>query len=226
MACLFIVATPIGNLQDITYRAVQVLEAVHTVACEDTRHSGRLLAHLGIRKPLLSAHGHNEQHVAGRVVELLDDGHDVAYITDAGTPGISDPGARLIASVRTAGHRVSPIPGPSAVTALVSASGFAGKGYAFEGFLSPKAGKRRSRLTELLSRGEPFVLYESPHRLLKLLGELADIERERVLLVGRELTKIHEEIVEGTPDELREHFGSRASIKGEVVVLVGHLKKD
>lgn len=226
MACLYVVATPIGNLEDITRRAERVLSEVHTVVCEDTRHSGRLLARLGIRKPLISAHGHNECDAAGRVVALLDQGHDIAYVTDAGTPGISDPGSRLVAAARRAGYQVSPIPGPSAATALVSCSGFAGKGYTFEGFLSPKAGKRRTRLTELLGRGEPFVLYESPHRLLKLLAELADLDRERLILVGRELTKLHEEIVEGTAAEMLEHFTARQAVKGEVVVLVGHLKKD
>lgn len=225
MAQLFVVATPIGNLDDITIRATKTLNAVAAVVCEDTRHSGRLLAHLGIRKPLLSAHGHNEVSASERVVAMLDAGDDLAYISDAGTPGISDPGSRLVAAARAAGHRIVPIPGASAATALVSSSGFAGKGFTFEGFLSPKAGKRRSRLTELLARNEPFLIYESPHRVLKVLADLADIEPGRSILVGRELTKIHEEIVEGEAAAVYAEFSGRERTRGEFAILVGHLKK-
>ena len=219
------VATPIGNLDDITLRALQILRGVGLIVCEDTRHSGRMLQHHGIQAKLLSAHSHNEQQRAQTVIAELQADSDVAYITDAGTPGISDPGRTLVREVRDAGFTVTPIPGPSALAALISASGFPGKAITFEGFLSPKAGRRRKRLGELLERREIFVLYESPHRLVKLLGDMADLDSERPVLLGRELTKMHEEIVEGAAREILEIMCARDRIKGECVLLVGPPKK-
>ncbi|TVQ25029.1 MAG: 16S rRNA (cytidine(1402)-2'-O)-methyltransferase [Spirochaetaceae bacterium] len=225
MACLYVVATPIGNLSDISARAINTLRAVDLIVCEDTRHSRRLLDHYGISKPLRSGHGYNEPQTAQSVIRTLESGSDVAYVSDAGTPGLSDPGRVIVRAVRDAGFTVVPIPGPSALTALLSVNGFPGKAVVFEGFLSPKQGRRRSRLRELLDSGDSFVLYESPHRVLKLLADLTDLEPERPVLLGRELTKIHEELLEGSAAEVLEVLGQRASIKGEIALLVGPAKK-
>lgn len=224
MAVLYMVATPIGNLGDMTYRAVDTLRSVSLIVCEDTRYSRRLLDHYDIRKPLRSGHGHNEEQSSRMVVRELASGADVAYISDAGSPGVSDPGRVIVRAVRDAGFPVVPIPGASALTAVLSVNGFPGKTIAFEGFLSPKSGRRRSRLAELLERDESFVLYESPYRVLKLLAELSDLEPGREILLARELTKIHEELVEGTAAELLAGFGDR-QVKGEVALLVGPRKK-
>jgi 16S rRNA (cytidine1402-2'-O)-methyltransferase len=206
MGCLFIVATPIGNLKDISLRALECLRAADFIACEDTRHSLKLLNHYDIHRPLLSCHGHNEERISARILGLLREGKDVVYVSDAGTPGLSDPGQRLVRRVRDAGVRVIPLPGPSAFAALVSVSGFAGKTLVFEGFLSPKPGRRRGRLRELLDLGEAFVLYESVHRVVKLVGDIADLEPERVILVGREMTKEFEEFLEGPAGEVALRF--------------------
>lgn len=221
MGRLYVVATPIGNLEDITLRAANVLRSVPFVACEDTRHSGRLLAHLGARPTLLSCRSHNTAQCVARVLGILESGADIAYISDAGTPGVSDPGAALVAQVRAAGHTIEPIPGVSAVTTLVSVSGVAGRGWLFEGFLSTKSGKRLRRLEELLARGEAFVLYESPHRIGKLAAELVSIEPHCRVVVGRELTKLHEQIVDVSAAELVAALeDGRVPVKGEFAVLV------
>ncbi|MFP4113507.1 MAG: 16S rRNA (cytidine(1402)-2'-O)-methyltransferase [Spirochaetota bacterium] len=225
MPKLYMVATPIGNLSDITMRALETLKAVDLIVCEDTRHSRRLLDHYGIRKPLRSGHGHNEVASALGIVSELERGSDVAYVSDAGTPGVSDPGRVMVRTVRDAGFPVVPIPGPSAFSALLSANGFPGKAVTFEGFLSPKQGRRRSRLSQLLETGDSFVLYESPHRVLKLLADLTDLDSERRVLLGRELTKLHEELVEGSAGEVLEMLSQRQSIKGEIALLVGPPKK-
>lgn len=225
MATLYVVATPIGNLDDITIRAVETLRSVSVIVCEDTRHTLRLLNHLGIKKPLSSAHSRNEHRAAGSVISRLAAGEDVAYVSDAGTPGISDPGRVLVREVRDAGHDVVPIPGASALSALLSVSAFPGRSVCFEGFLSPKPGKRRNQLSELLAGKKNFVLYESPHRILKLMADLADLESERPVLLGRELTKIHEELLEGTASEVLTELQKRATIKGEIALLVGVTKK-
>lgn len=225
MSTLYIVGTPIGNLGDITYRAVETLKNVDVVAAEDTRHTLQLLTHLEIRKPLISCRAQNEKIAAQKIIQLMDEGKDIAFASDAGTPGISDPGAILAGLVRKAGHSVVPIPGPSAFATLASVAGAGGKTLIFEGFLSPKPGKRRGRLKELLSTDDAIVLYESPFRIVKLLTDIADIDNNRRVVVGRELTKLHEEIVEGTAAELRDDFTSRASIKGEFAVFISGIKK-
>lgn len=225
MSTLYIVGTPIGNLGDITYRAVETLKNVDVVAAEDTRHTLQLLTHLEIRKPLISCRAQNEKIAAQKIIQLMDEGKNIAFASDAGTPGISDPGAILAGLVREAGHSVVPIPGPSAFATLASVAGAGGKTLIFEGFLSPKPGKRRSRLKELLSTEDAIVLYESPFRIVKLLTDIADIDSNRRVVVGRELTKLHEEIVEGTAAELRDDFTSRASIKGEFAVFISGIKK-
>ena len=214
MAILYVVGTPIGNLGDITFRAIETFKNVDAIACEDTRHTLQLLTHFEIRKPLISCRSQNESLASEKIIQLLNEGKNVAYASDAGTPGISDPGAVLASLVRKSGHQVVPIPGPSAFASLVSVAGTGGKTLIFEGFLSPKPGKRRKRLSELLQTGDAFVLYESPFRIIKLLSDIADIE-----------SKLHEEIIEGSAAELKQDFASRSSIKGEFAIFVSGVKK-
>ncbi len=216
--------TPIGNLSDITYRALETFKTVDVIACEDTRHTLQLLNHFEIKKPLISCRAQNEQSAAQKIVHLLDEGQNVAYASDAGTPGISDPGAVLVDVARAAGHTIVPIPGACAFVSLASVAGSGGKSLLFEGFLSPKPGRRRSRLRELMATGFAFVLYESPFRIVKLLADIADIQCERRIVVGRELTKLHEEIVEGTAAEVLEDFAGRSKILGEFAVFVSGSK--
>ncbi len=225
MSTLYIVATPIGNLGDITFRALETLKSVDVIACEDTRHTLRLLTHFEIRKPLVSCRSQNEMVAATKIVDLLDDGQNVAFASDAGTPGISDPGAVLVDVAREAGHTIVPIPGACAFAALASVAGSGGKTLTFDGFLSPKGGRRRSRLKELFDTGDAFILYESPFRLVKLLADMADIHNKRRVTVGRELTKLHEEIVSGTAEELRDLFASRSKVQGECAIFVSGEKK-
>ena len=195
------------------------------IAAEDTRHTLQLLNHLEIKKPLVSCRSQNESVAGQKIIKILDEGQNVAYASDAGTPGVSDPGAVLAGLARAAGHTVVPIPGPSAFASLVSVAGAGGKTLIFEGFLSPKPGRRRSRLRELLATGDAVVLYESPFRVVKLLTDIADIESGRRVVVGRELTKIHEEIVEGTAAEVRDDFASRDKVLGEFAVFISGVKK-
>ena len=221
---LYVVGTPIGNLGDITFRAVETFKAVDAVACEDTRHTLQLLTHFEIRKPLISCRAQNEEIASRKILQLLMEGKSVAYASDAGTPGISDPGAVLVDKVRAAGYTVIPIPGVSAFTALVSVAGSGGKTMIFEGFLSPKPGKRRSRLRELMEGGAAFVVYESPYRIVKLLTDIADIDSERRVVVGRELTKLHEEVIEGSVADICNNFMERSRIQGEFAGFVSGIK--
>ena len=220
MSELFIVATPIGNLGDITYRAIETLKSVDYVAAEDTRHTLQLLNHFEIKKPLISCRAQNEAEVSKKIIALMEEGKSIAFASDAGTPGISDPGAVLVSEVRKAGFTVVPIPGASAFATLVSVAGTGGKTIIFEGFLSPKPGRRKNRVKELLLTGVAFVLYESPFRIVKLLNDIADIDSNRRVVVGRELTKLHEEIVDGTAKEVYEDFASRTKILGEFAIFV------
>ena len=220
MATLSIVATPIGNLGDITLRALETLKAADVVACEDTRHTLKLLSHYEIRKPLVACYAYEEEKGAARILGLLDEGKHVAYCSDAGTPGLSDPGALAAAKAREAGHRVEPIPGPSAFAALLSVAGFGGRTVLFDGFLSPKPGRRRSRVEELLARGENFILYESPHRIGKLLSDIAAVAPGRKVCIGREMTKIYEEFLVMTAQEAAEKYNGTEEARGEFAVLV------
>ncbi len=224
VAKLFIVATPIGNLSDMTYRAVETLKNAGIVACEDTRRTLQLLNHFAIKARLVSCRAQNESSAAKKVIEVLEAGEDAAYASDAGTPGVSDPGAVLVRSVREAGFEAVPIPGASAFASLVSVSGGLDKSVVFEGFLSPKPGRRRSRLSELLSMEAGFVVYESPFRVLKLLQDLADLDGERYACVGREMTKLHEEYVSGAVSEVLSVFAEREKIQGEFAVYVSGKK--
>ena len=217
MSTLYIVGTPIGNLGDITFRAIETFKNVDVIAAEDTRHTLQLLNHFEIHKPLISCRSQNEAIAGQKIIKLLDEGQSVAYASDAGTPGISDPGAVLAGLARDS---VVPIPGPSAFATLVSVAGAGGKTLIFEGFLSPKPGRRRSRLRELLATGDAVVLYESPFRIVKLLTDIADIDSTRRVVVGRELTKMHEEIIGGTAEEMRDEFSSRSKVLGEFAVFI------
>lgn len=222
---LYIVATPIGNLEDTTYRAVRVLREVDFILAEDTRHTRKLLSHFEIHAELVSCRAQNEARVADTCIERLQSGETAAYVSDAGTPGLSDPGGVLVARVREAGFPVRPVPGASALAAIVSVAGYPGKRVCFEGFLSPKGGRRRRRLEELLADGDAFVVYESPYRTVKLLEDLGALEPDRHLVVGREMTKMHEEYLEGSAADVAATLGQRSQVKGEVTVLVGPRKK-
>lgn len=229
MSTLYMVASPIGNMEDITLRALKVLESVSVVACEDTRHTGQLLKHFNLSKRCIACHAHNEGESAKGIIALLDRGEDVAYLSDAGTPGISDPGARLAEAVRQAGHPVVPLPGANAAVTLLSAAGNVGRTFTFEGFLSPKKGRRRRRLEELVGRGEAFIIYESPFRVVKTLEDVAEVDPASRIVMGRELTKAFEEILCLPVDELVAVLKARPAIKGEfalVVVPSSHLEAD
>ncbi len=226
MGVLYVVATPIGHLGDITLRALETLKAVDIIAAEDTRHTLQLLNAHSIVKRLISCRAANEAASADGIVKLLGEGKNVAYCTDAGTPGLSDPGAVLVAAVRAAGFSVVPIPGASAFASLVSVGGFGGRTVTFDGFLSVKSGKRQRRVDELLSRGEAFVLYESPFRIVKLLQAIADTEPGRKLVVAREMTKSHEEFLSGTALAVLNDLKARPIIKGEFAVLVSGIVSD
>lgn len=224
---MYIIGTPIGNLDDLSRRSEQTLQEADLVACEDTRRTLKLLSHLGIRKPLISCRAHNEKVASEKVIAALNEGKTVAYTSDAGTPGLSDPGAVLAAAAAGAGHNVIPIPGPSAFATLVSAAGATDKTVVFEGFLSPKAGRRRSRIKELLETGWAFVLYESPFRILKLLEDLADLDNDRYVCVGREMTKLHEEYLRGNAAEILAFFEKKERQKGEFALYIsGHKQKE
>jgi 16S rRNA (cytidine1402-2'-O)-methyltransferase len=223
MSTLYIVATPLGNLGDISERALLTLKNAGVIACEDTRHTLQLLTHFGIRAKMLSCRAQNEERAADKIIAVLDAGEDVAYASDAGSPALSDPGALLAHKAAAAGHKVLPIPGPSAFAALVSVAGAFDKSVLFEGFLSPKAGRRKARLRELLATGFGFVLYESPFRVLKLLADLAELDSTRYVCVGREMTKLHEEYLRGTVAEVTAILGKRAEsgeLRGEFSVYV------
>ena len=216
---LSVVPTPIGNRQDITLRAIECLKSADLVAAEDTRHSGMLLHHLGIKKPFVSLHGHNESSRCGELAERIAGGAHVALVTDAGTPGISDPGRRLVEECVSRGLPVTVLPGACAATTALVGSGFPCDRFFFGGFLPVKSGRRARGLSEAAARGETSVFYESPHRLEKTLAALAEIAPQRRVCVARELTKTFEEYRRGTASELLTHFQSHPP-KGEITLLI------
>lgn len=221
MGSLYMLATPIGNLADLTERAKQLLASDAVLACEDTRTSRKLLHHLGLQAHLVSCRGQNSSTCVPRLLEELSAGRDVVYLTDAGTPGVSDPGAALVRGAREAGHSVVPIPGPSAVTALMSVSGIAGRGWYFEGFLAPKGAKRQTRLRELVARGDPFVLFESPYRVAKLAADLVATAGDWQIVLGRELTKAFEQVAAFSVAEFAQSIeAGDVPTKGEFAILV------
>jgi 16S rRNA (cytidine1402-2'-O)-methyltransferase len=217
---LYLVATPIGNLEDITMRALRVLRECDVVAAEDTRHSGRLLQHFGISKPMLSYFQFNEARRSEQILERLRRGEKVALVTDAGSPGISDPGARVVAAALAAGLRVEAVPGPCALVAALTASGLPAEEFHFVGFLPHKSGQRQRVLEALRTVPGTLVFYESPYRIVKLLEELAALYPLRKLVLARELTKKFEEFQSGLPGPLLEE-ARRKPPKGEFVVLLG-----
>ncbi len=218
-AALVLVATPIGNLGDISARAIEELERADLVCCEDTRRTGRLLSHLGISAKMMRTDDHTENDVAPRVISLLESGQRVALVSDAGTPGVSDPGQRLVQLVIEAGFDVTTVPGPSAALAALVASGLATSRFVFEGFLDRKGGGRRDQLAEIASQPRTSIIYESPNRTAATLKDLADAcGPERPAVVARELTKLHEEMVRGSLAELAEWADT--GVRGEVVIVV------
>jgi 16S rRNA (cytidine1402-2'-O)-methyltransferase len=217
---LYVVATPIGNLEDVTLRALRVLREVDVVAAEDTRRTRGLLAHHGIDTPLVSYHDAVERTRAPRLVEQMRDGRKVALVSDAGTPGIADPGYHLVRAAVAAGIPVVPIPGPSAVAALVSVAGVPSERFAFEGFLPNRSAARRERLRALAGETRAMVFLEAPTRLAAFLADLQEVLGDREAVLGRELTKLHEECVRGPLSALRRHVDGMDPVRGECVLLV------
>jgi 16S rRNA (cytidine1402-2'-O)-methyltransferase len=218
---LYLVATPIGNLEDITHRAVRILREADLIACEDTRHTRKLLDHYGISKPLTSYHEHNEAARAQELVEKLRADASVALVSDAGMPLVSDPGYRVVAGAIAAGIPVIPIPGPCAVVAALAASGLPTDSFYFGGFLPAKSGQRVRTLEALRENSSTLLFYEAPHRILATLADVEKVLGPRHVVVARELTKIHEEFLRGPVAEVRATLESRSSAKGEITLLIG-----
>lgn len=219
--CLYIVSTPIGNLEDITYRAVRILKEVDWIACEDTRTTGHLLHHYGITTKTVSYHEHNEAQRAPEIFARLQAGESVALVSDAGTPLLSDPGFRIVRGAAHFGVRIEAIPGPSALLAGLVCSGLPTDQFHFGGFLPPKQGARLRILESFAHEQATLIFYEAPHRIVECLHDIATALGARDVCVGRELTKLHEEVLRGTATEIAAQLESRGSIRGEFVVLVG-----
>jgi 16S rRNA (cytidine1402-2'-O)-methyltransferase len=216
---LFVVATPIGNLQDFTFRAVETLNSVHCIFAEDTRTSKKLINHYDIDTKLYSYHDHSSEKEIARLLDILKDQKDVALISDAGTPTISDPGYSLIRECISEGIDIVPIPGASALTAAISASGLPSDAFTFIGFLPTKKG-RQKKISSIEKLDTTLVLFESPHRLLKTLNQLKEVLGERPIVVARELTKLYEEIIRGNFETAIKYFEAK-KIKGEIVIMIG-----
>jgi 16S rRNA (cytidine1402-2'-O)-methyltransferase len=216
---LYIVATPIGNLEDVSLRALRILKEVDLIAAEDTRHTRILLSHYNIRTPLTSCHEHNENAQVPKLIERLRSGENLALVSDAGTPAISDPGYRLVVEAIRAGIRVVPVPGPSAVASVLSASGLPTDRFVFEGFLPSKNRERGTRLQALREESRTLVFYEAPHRLKESLIEMRRILGDRQIVIAREVSKIHEEFLRGTIGALVSQLAER-EVKGELTIVV------
>jgi 16S rRNA (cytidine1402-2'-O)-methyltransferase len=217
---LYLVATPIGHLADITHRALQVLNDVDLIACEDTRHTHKLLNHYGITTKTISYHEHNEQQRATELIDRLKQGTNIALVSDAGTPSISDPGFRLVRAAIENDIPIVPIPGPSALITALIAAGLPTDEFFFAGFLPARANARRTRLSEVQSVPGTLIFYEAPHRLAETLKDAYEILGEREAVVARELTKLHEEIRRGRLSELTADYADRTDIRGEIVLLI------
>ena len=217
---LYIVATPIGNLADITQRAIQTLKDVDLIAAEDTRHTHKLLQHYAINTKTISYHEHNEQQRSEELLARLREGSDIAIVSDAGTPGINDPGFRLVRLAIENNISVVSVPGPSALVTALVASGLPTDEFFFGGFLPARSGARRTKLVELRDVPGTLVLYEAPHRLRATLKDAAEVLGVRQAVVARELTKLHEELRRGTLMELAEHYGKSENPRGEIVLLI------
>ncbi len=222
---LYIVATPIGNLEDITARAIRVLREVELIACEDTRRTKTLLNHFGIKTRTLSYHEHNERERAAELGELLDEGKDIAIVSDAGTPLINDPGFRIVNTALERGITIVPIPGPTAFVAALVASGLPSDQFFFGGFLPARANARRAHLADLAAIQATLVFYEAPHRIAAALRDALEVLGNRKAAVARELTKIHEEISRGNLGELAERFSQGPSPRGEIVLLIRGIRE-
>ncbi len=218
---LYLVATPIGNLEDITYRAVRTLKEADLIACEDTRQTRKLLDHYGIDKPTVSYHEHNEAERAEDLAARLRSGTSIALVTDAGMPLVSDPGYRLVRAAVEAGVPVIPIPGPSAALTALAASGLPTDAFHFAGFLPHKPGQRLKALEAIADEHATVIFYEAPHRILEALEAVEEVLGARPIVVARELTKLHEEFLRGTAAEVRAALAARDSVKGEITLLIG-----
>jgi len=223
---LYVVSTPIGNLEDITLRAVKTLKSVHLVAAEDTRRTVKLLNHFQISTSITSYHDHNKEAKAPMLARTLESGKDVALVSDAGTPGIADPGFYLVRMAIERGLPVVPIPGPSAPIASLSVSGLPTDRFAFEGFLPAKKGKRLARLRALRDEERTVIIYESPHRVRRLLEEVLAVMGNRQAVLARELTKMHEEFLRGSVEEIIQRVDEKASVRGEMTLLIGGKKTE
>jgi 16S rRNA (cytidine1402-2'-O)-methyltransferase len=222
---LYIVATPIGNLEDITLRALRVLREADLIACEDTRQTRKLLDHAGISKPLVSYHDHNEASRTEELIGKLDGGSNIALVSDAGTPLVSDPGYRVVEAAIAAGIKVEPIPGACAAVAALSASGLPPDSFRFCGFLPPKSSQRRKALEELTSEDCTLIFYEAPHRILEALDDIGSVMGPRQICVAREITKIHEEFLRGTAAEVHAKLSDRPVVRGEITILIGKAER-
>jgi len=218
---LYVVATPIGNLDDITYRAVDTLRRVDLIACEDTRHSRRLLDHFGIKTPVRSYHEHNEHRQSRELLELLHEGRSIALISDAGTPLVSDPGYRLTAAAARDGVPIVPIPGASALIAALAASGLASDSFRFCGFLPSKAAARRALLESFRAEPSTVIAFEAPHRIMESLRDISEILGDRPITLAREMTKLHEEFLRGCASEVASRLSSRPDVRGEITLVIG-----
>jgi 16S rRNA (cytidine1402-2'-O)-methyltransferase len=219
---LYLVGTPIGNLEDITLRALRVLKEVDLIACEDTRHTAQLLNHYGIAKPTVSYHEHNELTRAAELVVHLERGENVAVVSDAGMPGVSDPGYRLVALAIRHHIRVVPVPGASAFLSALVASGLPTDSFRFAGFLPAKAGARRTALEAILNSPRTQLFYEAPHRIVECLRDIVEVlGPERHVVIAREVTKLHEEFLRGRADEVLAQLEERGEIRGEITLLIG-----
>jgi 16S rRNA (cytidine1402-2'-O)-methyltransferase len=214
---LYVVATPIGNLEDVTARSLRILGEVGSIAAEDTRVTSRLLARHGIRKPLISYRAPVERRGLPRVLAALDE-HDVALVSDAGSPTLSDPGQALVTAAWEAGHTVVPVPGPSAVTAALSVSGYKGEGFTFLGYLPRKPGEMRRLLAKVAGDPRPSVAFESPYRAKRSLALIAEVLPDRHLTLARELTKLHEQVLRGTASEVATALGD--NVRGEITLVI------
>lgn len=221
---LFLVPTPIGNLGDITKRALEVLESSEIIACEDTRVSGRLLAHFGIKNKLISYHDFNEQQQVPKLMDIIISGGNVSVITDAGSPGISDPAFRIIRAAIDNGIIISPLPGANALIPALTGSGLPLDRFFFEGFLSNKSTARKKRLGELKELSHTLIFYESPHRIVKTVGDALETLGDRQACIAREMSKMYEEFIRGSLSEISEAISER-SLKGEIVLVIAGLGK-
>ena len=217
---LYLVATPIGNLEDITLRALRVLKEVDLIACEDTRHTRKLLSHFEISKPTISCHEHNERERVTELIAKLQSGANIALVSDAGTPLLSDPGYRLVREAIASGLQVVPIPGPSALLTALAASGLPIDEFTFAGFLPPRQTARKARLRELSKLDSTLVLYEAPHRIRQTLADCLEVLGDRQGAIARELTKLHEQFVRGSLSEIAGGL-TEGSCRGEMVLLIG-----